>query len=80
MAEPQNGRLVWWILSLLTTVVLAGGAGWVGSIQSQANTIAATQATRGERISALEQRVTFLESAILGINTKLDRLIEERRR
>jgi hypothetical protein len=69
----SNGKTTWWIIGLLTTVVLGGSSGWVGSIYSQVR-------QHGERLAVLEAQVHDTREQLGHINRKLDLLLEHRYR
>jgi hypothetical protein len=64
-----NGKATWWIIGLLTTVVLGASSGWVGSIYSQVR-------QHGERLAVLEAQVHDTRDQLQHINRKLDQLLE----
>jgi hypothetical protein len=63
---PLNGgKLVWWLIGTVTTVVLGVGAGTFSTLRSNS-----------ERIAVLESQVADTRQHLQRIERKLDRLLE----
>ena len=60
-----NGKLLWWIIGLLTTGAMGVGTSSFHTLQ-----------INSERIAVLESRINRLESALQHIENKIDRLVE----
>jgi hypothetical protein len=73
MNANGNGKTTWWIIGLLTTIVVGGSSSWVGSTYSQIR-------QHGERIAVLEAQLRETHDQLDHINRKLDRLLEPLRR
>jgi hypothetical protein len=64
-----NGKMTWWIIGLLSTIVIGGGSSWVGSVYTQIR-------HHGERIAVLEAQIQDSRQQLQRINHKLDQLLE----
>ena len=62
-----NGKLSWWLLGLVTTIVLGAAGTTIRSVQND-----------GERIAVLESQVKDTRDELQRINRKLDQLLEHR--
>jgi hypothetical protein len=62
LSVPNGHRIHWWLISLLTTVLLAVGGGAVALVKSHA-----------ERIAVLESQLMDARQQLVQINQKLDR-------
>lgn len=77
MAEHEangNGRRDFQriLISVLTAawgVLVLAGAGWIGSIQSQVNSNALTNASQSERLAGLEIKNDYVRAEIAAIRT-----------
>jgi hypothetical protein len=70
MSQPTsgNGKLSWWLIGLVTTVVLGLAGSTMRSVQND-----------GERIAVLESQVRDTREELKAINLKLDKLLDHRR-
>jgi hypothetical protein len=64
-----NGKTLWWIIGLLTTITLGGSSAWLNTVQSQIR-------AHGEKIAVLETRIVVQQHQLDRIDHKLDRLLE----
>ena len=62
-----NGKLSWWLLGLVTTIVLGAAGTTIRSVQND-----------GERIAVLESQVKDTRDELQRINRKLDQLLEHK--
>jgi hypothetical protein len=65
--QAPNGKLLWWILSLLTTGAMGVGSGALHTVQANS-----------EHVAVLESQVRDTQVRLRHIEEKLDRLIEVR--
>jgi hypothetical protein len=72
---PDYNILIWIILSLLG---VAGGTGWLGSLQSRMTRLGEIQAKHGERIASLESCTEGIADRLDRIEHKLDKLLNSR--
>jgi len=63
-----NGKPLWWIVGLLTTIVLSAAGHTISSVQRD-----------GERIAVVETQTQEIREQLKRINNKLDQLLEHRR-
>ena len=63
-----NGKLSWWLIGLVTTMVLGAAGTTMRSVQND-----------GERIAVLESQVRDTREVLRAINAKLDKLLDHRR-
>jgi hypothetical protein len=63
-----NGKLSWWLIGLVSTIVLGAAGTTIRSVQND-----------GERIAVLESQVKDTRDELQRINRKLDQLLEHRR-
>jgi hypothetical protein len=63
-----NGKALWWIVGLLTTIVLSAAGHTISSVQRD-----------GERIAVVETQTQEIREQLKRINNKLDQLLEHRR-
>ena len=63
-----NGKPLWWIVGLLTTIVLSAAGHTISSVQRD-----------GERIAVVETQTQEIREQLRRINNKLDQLLEHRR-
>jgi UDP-glucose 6-dehydrogenase len=63
-----NGKAQWWIVGLLTTIVLSAAGHTITSVQRD-----------GERIAVLETQTQDVREQLKRISNKLDQLLEQRR-
>jgi hypothetical protein len=63
-----NGKLSWWLIGLVTTMVLGAAGTTMRSVQND-----------GERIAVLESQVRDTREELKAINLKLDKLLDHRR-
>ena len=72
MSQPTsgngNGKLSWWLIGLVTTMVLGAAGTTMRSVQND-----------GERIAVLESQVRDTREVLRAINAKLDKLLDHRR-
>jgi|GEM_PF-6891560 hypothetical protein len=70
LATPVNGngKALWWIVGLLTTIVLSAASHTISSVQRD-----------GERIAVVETQTQEIREQLKRINNKLDQLLEHRR-
>ena len=80
-------KLQWGIMAALLTIAMGAGGYLFSAQQAQVASIAQSLAVRSERIAVLEandraidQQLVELRARLSGIDTKLDRLLEESRR
>ncbi len=76
-------KIVWWLLITITGITVSGALFWVSGITTKMNEIDATEQTRGERITRLEEALKNLyidlgkiDGRAAETNAKLDRLLE----
>ena len=63
-----NGKPLWWIIGLLTTIVLSAAGHTISSVQRD-----------GERIAVVETQTEEIREQLKRINNKLDVILEHRR-
>jgi hypothetical protein len=63
-----NGKLSWWLIGLVSTIILGAAGTTMRSVQND-----------GERIAVLESQVRDTRDELQRINRKLDQLLEHRR-
>ena len=70
MAEalPANGKNTWWIIGTLTTIVLAGSSGFLGSVYHQVR-------QHGENIAVMQSQMQDTRIELHEIHRKLDQLL-----
>jgi len=68
IAANGNGKALWWIVGLLTTIVLSAAGHTISSVQRD-----------GERIAVVETQMVEVRDQLKRINNKLDLLLEHRR-
>jgi hypothetical protein len=62
----NGNKVLWWIIGVLTTLLLAVGGGTVSTVKTSA-----------ERIAVLESQLMDTRQQLVLINQKLDRLLEK---
>jgi hypothetical protein len=62
-----NGKLSWWLIGLVSTIILGAAGTTMRSVQND-----------GERIAVLESQVKDTRDELQRINRKLDQLLEHR--
>jgi len=64
-----NGKLLFWLLGLVGTLLTSGASAWLGSMH---------QLTRvhGEKIAVLESQIDAQRHQLQRIDAKIDRLLE----
>ena len=70
--EQQSTKIVWWIIGLFTTILLAGGAGWMNHVAAQVDDLRQEQKIDAQDRASIRERTSKLE-------TKLDMVIESTR-
>lgn len=68
---PANGKLTWWLLGILGTVVTGGASAWLTSMHSFTR-------IHGEKIAVLETQMLEQKHQLERIDGKLDRLLEQK--
>ena len=63
-----NGKLSWWLIGLVSTIILGAAGTTMRSVKND-----------GERIAVLESQVKDTRDELQRINRKLDQLLEHRR-
>ena len=63
-----NGKLSWWLIGLVSTIILGAAGTTMRSVKND-----------GERIAVLESQVRDTRDELQRINRKLDQLLEHRR-
>ncbi len=64
-----NGKLLYWLLGLLGTLLTGTATGWVASSH-------ATSRLHGEKIAVLESQMADQRNQLQRIDHKIDRLLE----
>jgi hypothetical protein len=72
MNAPLNGKLIYWLLGLLGTLVTGTATGWLTSSH-------ATSRLHGEKIAVLESQMADQRSQLERIDSKIDRLLERQK-
>jgi hypothetical protein len=67
-----NGKLVYWVLGLLATLLTGTATGWVTSTH-------ATTRVHGEKIAVLESQMLEQKNQLERIDRKLDRVLENQK-
>lgn len=87
--DETASKLLWWILGLGSSIVMAGGAAWMSSIDSKATelqkaivvvkeqTTAAT-AEQATKIALVRQDVDSMKQTLEKIDGKIDRILDGR--
>ena len=85
--EQQSTKIVWWIIGLFTTILLAGGAGWMNHVAAQVDDLrqelkidAQDHASIRERTSKLETKLDMVIESTHNTNTEIKELREDIRR
>ncbi len=73
--QPVNGKTPWWIIGLLSTVLLSAGTAWLHSVQAGVGLNAEHDRQRGERIAVLEHQMTDIRDRLQRIERKLDQAL-----
>ena len=84
--SAQNGtsKIVWWIMGIISVLLVAGAMGWMTSVKADISTIRDSMEARREKTveenTERDKRITILEAnyanileGIKGINTKLEK-------
>jgi hypothetical protein len=66
-----NGKLTYWLLGLLGTIVTGGSVAWLTNVNQLAR-------LHGERIAVLESQMNDQRESLKDINRKLDRILEQK--
>jgi hypothetical protein len=64
-----NGKLLWWLLGIVGTLLTGGASAWLGSVHSLTR-------IHGEKIAVLESQIEAQRHQLDRIDQKLDRLLE----
>jgi hypothetical protein len=72
LATNGNGKIWLWLAGLVIPTLFGGALGWVTTMHKSSQ-------THAERLAVLEAQVHDTRGELLRINTKLDRLLEQRR-
>lgn len=67
---PPNGKLLYWLLGILGTLLTGGTTGWLSSMH-------ALSRAHGEKIAVLESQMTDQRYQLERIDRKLDRILEQ---
>ena len=85
--EQQSTKIVWWIIGLFTTILIAGGAGWMNHVAAQVDDLrqeqkidAQDRASIRERTSKLETKLDMVIESTRNTNTEIKELREDIRR
>lgn len=66
--EPQDitnpMKIVWWLLSVLTTVIILGAGAWASSISSHQTAEEARESIIEQRLSVIEGKIDILKDHI----------------
>lgn len=66
--EQQSTKIVWWIIGLFTTILIAGGAGWMNHVAAQVDDL------------RLETKLDMVIESTRNTNTEIKELREDIRR
>jgi hypothetical protein len=72
-ASEGVGKLTMYLLGALLTIIVAMAGFAINALQSQISALVAIEASRGERLGALESRVQAADARISSLDTALDR-------
>ncbi len=64
-----NGKLVYWLLGFLATLLTGATGGWLSTAQAQAR-------LHGEKIAVLESQMAEQHRQLERIDRKIDRLLD----
>lgn len=70
-----ENRILWWIIGLITTILLTTAGSWMSYLNAGLNEVKTTISERGVRIAVLEQGFKELDARLIRIENKIDRLI-----
>lgn len=89
-ASGANGVSKTWLIGILTTIVLAGGAGWMAYVQNQIEAVAGEQKKQKEKdaeVAVIKTKVERLEQDMKDVrgeqkdqSKKLDEILNRVRR
>ena len=66
--EQQSTKIVWWIIGLFTTILIAGGVGWMNHVAAQVDDL------------RLETKLDMVIESTRNTNTEIKELREDIRR
>ncbi len=73
--DTESNRIVWWLLTLLLTLAMGGGAFWATSAAADLKTVRRDldeyRATSGERMKGLEGDVREIRAGVFRIEEAL---------
>jgi hypothetical protein len=77
MADQQlvNGKVSWWIVGVLSTVLLSAGTAWLHAVQSGVDAKNEADKKQGERVAVLEHQMIDIRDRLHRIEQKLDRAL-----
>jgi hypothetical protein len=77
MAEQQclNGKTPWWIVGVLSTILLSAGTAWLHAVQTGEDAVQSLQRNQAERIAVLEHEMGDFRDRLQRIEQKLDRAL-----
>jgi hypothetical protein len=72
----MENKTPWWIVGILTTIILTGGTAWLSNVQNHVHTISEASYRQAERVTLLEHQVKETNARLSSIDHKMDKLIE----
>jgi len=73
-ANP-NGKATWWIIGVLSTILLSAGTAWLHAVQTGEDALQSLQRNQAERIAVLEHEISEVHDRLQRIEQKLDRVL-----
>lgn len=80
MSSNGNGtisKVVWWIMGLISAVLILGFTGWLSNVQASITTLRTESRTNASQISGLEQIAHLTSARLERIDNKLDKFAEK---
>jgi hypothetical protein len=71
----NGGTTPWWIVGILSTVLLSAGTAWLHAVQSGEDAMQSLQRSQAERLAVLEHDVADIKDRLHRIEQKLDRAL-----
>ena len=73
--QSANGKVPWWIVGVLSTVLLSAGTAWLHAVQSGVDTKNEADRKQSERVAVLEHQMIDIRDRLHRIEQKLDRAL-----
>lgn len=65
-----------WLIGILTTIILGGGAAWMTSVQGDIGDLKSSDASRAATVEALKEKIEAIRISQYRQEVQLDRILE----